>query len=44
MGSYEPNIDIFMLELDYDNQAKIIPLDVENISLISNMINLIKLG
>jgi hypothetical protein len=44
MSAYEPNKNILVLKLDYDNQAEIIALDIENVVLIADTINRVEGG
>lgn len=39
MSAYKPDKHISVLKLDYDNQAKIIALYIENVMLITDTIN-----
>jgi len=42
MCSYEPYEDVLMIKLNYDNQAEIIALNIENVVLIADTIGRIK--
>ena len=44
MSADEPNKNILVLKLDYDNQAEIIALDIENVVLIADAINRVECG